>query len=488
MLKDRRRSWKERIKGGLGRWFPERQIHIRTEGRVAFFRFAQGFQISAVAVLIVTAAWGGFASYSYFRHNKVVLAKDHKIANARLAYQSLIGEVAEYQKKFINITRDLEENHDLILNLVEKNASLQQSLKSVATRLEITESERLAILNARENLKGELSEIEDRMREMANRNIALKDKFNNVEGDLKVALVERNKALLDGSTMNSKNKTLESRRLKLQQTNFSLKDNLNTVEGDLKVALVERNKALFDGSPMRGEIKTLESRLLKLQQSEANSVQRLSEQTLAYIASMERIVAMAGLNVAHLLKVNNKLAVGQGGPFIPAHNDDLPANRLKISLATLHTHQMRLEKLQDVIKKLPLTVPLDAYYLTSRFGKRRDPINRRWAAHYGIDLGSSFKSKVYTTAAGVVSYAGWKGKYGKLVEVNHGAGLKTRYGHLHKIFVKKGQKVIFRQKIGLLGNTGRSTGAHLHYGIVFKGKSKNPMNFIKSGRYVFQEQ
>ena len=246
LLKDRRRSWKERIKGGLGRWFPERQIHIRTEGRVAFFRFAQGFQISAVAVLIVTAAWGGFASYSYFRHNKVVLAKDHKIANARLAYQSLIGEVAEYQKKFINITRDLEENHDLILNLVEKNASLQQSLKSVATRLEITESERLAILNARENLKGELSEIEDRMREMANRNIALKD-------------------------------------------------NLNNVEGDLKVALVERNKALFNGSTMSGEIKTLENRLLKLQQSEANSVQRLTGQTLAYIATMEKIVFKVSL-------------------------------------------------------------------------------------------------------------------------------------------------------------------------------------------------
>jgi len=87
----------------------------------------------------------------------------------------------------------------------------------------------------------------------------------------------------------------------------------------------------------------------------------------------------------------------------------------------------------------------------------------------------------------VVSYAGWNGKYGKLIEINHGAGLKTRYGHLHKILVKKGQKIKFRQRIGLLGSTGRSTGAHLHYEVVFRGKAKNPMKFIKAGQNVFQK-
>ncbi|MFQ5765541.1 MAG: M23 family metallopeptidase, partial [Rhodospirillales bacterium] len=104
-----------------------------------------------------------------------------------------------------------------------------------------------------------------------------------------------------------------------------------------------------------------------------------------------------------------------------------------------------------------------------------------------IDLGGPFKSSVYATAPGVVTYAGWKGKYGKLVEIDHGAGLKTRYGHLHKFFVKKGQKVNFHKKIGLLGSTGRSTGAHLHYEVVFKGRAKNPMKFIRAGKYVFQE-
>ena len=86
-----------------------------------------------------------------------------------------------------------------------------------------------------------------------------------------------------------------------------------------------------------------------------------------------------------------------------------------------------------------------------------------------------------------MSTTGWSGKYGKLIEVDHGAGLKTRYGHLHKILVEIGRQLKFRDKIGLLGSTGHSTGAHLHYEILFKGKPKNPMKFIKAGRHVFQE-
>ena len=100
--------------------------------------------------------------------------------------------------------------------------------------------------------------------------------------------------------------------------------------------------------------------------------------------------------------------------------------------------------------------------------------------HYGLDLVGAIGTRVYVTAPGTVVKAGFKGKFGKFIEVDHGLGFKTRYGHLNKILVKRGQKVNYRQKIALLGNTGRSTGPHLHYEVLHNSKSRNPWRFIKA--------
>ena len=107
--------------------------------------------------------------------------------------------------------------------------------------------------------------------------------------------------------------------------------------------------------------------------------------------------------------------------------------------------------------------------------------------HFGMDLGGVSRTRVYAPAPGTVTYARRKGKYGKLVVIEHGNGFKTRYGHLYKILVKRGQKVDYRTKIGLMGSTGRSTGPHLHYEIIHKGRALNPWRFIKAGRYVLKE-
>ena len=106
--------------------------------------------------------------------------------------------------------------------------------------------------------------------------------------------------------------------------------------------------------------------------------------------------------------------------------------------------------------------------------------------HYGVDLAGVKRTPVLTTAPGVVAFVGLNGRFGKLVEVDHGMGIRTRYGHLHKILVKKGQRVGHREKIGLLGNTGRSTGPHIHYEILVNGVPVDPLKFIKAGKHVFK--
>ncbi|MCH7485422.1 MAG: peptidoglycan DD-metalloendopeptidase family protein [Proteobacteria bacterium] len=419
------------------RLFPDRQIHLRTAGRVSFFRLSHGLQLTILALFLLTGAWMTFASVSYMLHDKVLAAKDAQIASAHLAYRSLLGEVAGYQNKFSSITRDLEENHAMMLGLVEKNAALQQNLKSVANQLNSTEQEKNLVIGARKELKKQLAEIDYKMSSLSSRN-------------------------------------------------YTLKDSLDSTELDLQTALAERNKALFESTRMRRHIRNLEVRLVDLQKAEEESVKQLTDRTTDYIGTMEKVIKLTGLKVKRLLSADNGLPRGRGGPFIEVKPDDLPANRLKANLRNLDSYLRQSAGLQGIMAKLPLTAPLNSFYITSGFGKRRDPINKRWAAHYGVDLGNVFKSSVYATAPGVVTYSGWKGKYGKLVEVSHGAGLKTRYGHLNKILVRKGEKISFRQKIGLLGSTGRSTGAHLHYEVLFKNRYKNPMKFIKAGRYVFQ--
>jgi murein DD-endopeptidase MepM/ murein hydrolase activator NlpD len=142
--------------------------------------------------------------------------------------------------------------------------------------------------------------------------------------------------------------------------------------------------------------------------------------------------------------------------------------------------------LNAVLERLPIAPPVDNFSISSSFGKRQDPFTKRRAFHSGMDLAGAKRTSIYATSPGVVTFAGWKGPYGRLVEIDHGLGLRTRYGHLRKTLVKKGQKIDFRHKIGLMGSSGRSTGTHVHYEVVFDGKPLNPRKFLKAGKYVFK--
>ncbi len=119
--------------------------------------------------------------------------------------------------------------------------------------------------------------------------------------------------------------------------------------------------------------------------------------------------------------------------------------------------------------------------MSSPFGMRTDPFNGRAAMHTGIDLRGERGEPVHATADGTVSIAGRDGGYGKMVEINHGNGLSTRYGHLSEIDVRVGQKVRIGQTIGKIGSTGRSTGPHLHYETRINGEAVNPQKFLRAG-------
>jgi murein DD-endopeptidase MepM/ murein hydrolase activator NlpD len=204
---------------------------------------------------------------------------------------------------------------------------------------------------------------------------------------------------------------------------------------------------------------------------QSRSVARLARQA---VGEARRLLASTGLNVDRLFPQLAQNRGGQGGPFVVPPKGDEPDG------ATPD----KMEGVRSLIKSLPLSVPLDYYQLESRFGPRHDPFNRRAAFHTGIDLSAPYMSAVHATAAGTVTFAGYRSDYGKLVEIDHGNGIATVYAHLHRFIVSVGQRVAEHEEIGLLGSSGRSSGPHVHYEILVNNEPQDPEKFIGLARVI----
>ena len=196
---------------------------------------------------------------------------------------------------------------------------------------------------------------------------------------------------------------------------------------------------------------------------------------LSGLAQVERVLGSAGVDVAHLFSQYG-LRTGEGGPFIPVARGDHPeANALSAE---------KIAALRNMFKTLPISAPIESYEIGSPFGVRGDPINGHSSFHTGIDLLAPYMTPVYATAAGVVSYSGYRDDYGKVVEIDHGNGLTTRYAHLHRQTVAVGQHVSARTQIGFLGSTGRATGPHVHYEVLVNGEPQDPAKFMALSHVV----
>ena len=161
---------------------------------------------------------------------------------------------------------------------------------------------------------------------------------------------------------------------------------------------------------------------------------------------------------------------------------------LNDELASLRALSERLERAQRLEVCVPFSTPVDYYNLSSGFGRRKDPFDRSPDWHQGIDLAAWPGTKVRATAAGKVVFAGRRSGYGNMVLIDHGCGLQTLYGHLESASVTQGQTINFRDEIGVVGTSGRSTGPHVHYEIRNGNEHLDPQKFIEAGRYVFKNK
>ena len=228
---------------------------------------------------------------------------------------------------------------------------------------------------------------------------------------------------------------------------------------------------------------------------EAAALARIEARQLAFVEKLTRAadrraadaeskIKRLGLNPGTLLaSLDDRSAMG--GPFIALSTArrgglDPRFERLGVSLA-------RMDALERGLAGIPQVLPASLEFVSSGFGYRADPFNGGAAFHAGLDFKGPIGAPIYAAAQGTVSFVGVKAGYGNCVEIDHGNGLMTRYAHMSRFATRVGQPVAAGAVIGAIGNTGRSTGPHLHFEVRMHDRPLNPRPFLEAAAHVFQE-
>ena len=215
------------------------------------------------------------------------------------------------------------------------------------------------------------------------------------------------------------------------------------------------------------------SGLLAELEQEKHEKQELLEKTAVRLDERSRMIESVMSRIGVDVKVGKKNAANSGGPFIAIDE------KYSESLLT------RSDKYIKTIRRMPLGYPMQGR-LTSGFGRRSDPFNSRPAFHAGIDLKGRIGQKIKATADGIVKISSYdKNGFGNFVILRHGNGYETVFGHMSKRLVKQGERIQRGQLIGLMGNTGRSTGPHLHYEVRYKRKPIDPKKYLSVAKLSF---
>ena len=467
------------MRGGIVNWsrlFPERQILVRAEGRVAYFTLTRRAQIAiAVASTAVVALLAYSLATPLYRPAPPIVATIP--APPAAANTDLKAEVDDLRHQLAAANARLAEKPAL-----DATAPSQADLDAADARIKALEEARDQALADQQALQAKLAEAQKaagshtqdlaqlnhsleaksgELRQSDTQRQALQTRVHQLETDLDTANARTNQAKAELAANERKLQQLATEQEKTAQERSRLQAQLSELQGHGAAPPAAGAAPVQTGTPQRSL-------------ADRPSDQR-SENTPSS-GELEQFLAATGVDVEKLMDRFGAPAPGQGGPFVALDARD--AKRIG--------DEARSEELQKIVRTLPLAAPLAHYTLESGFGGRLDPFTRKPSFHPGLDLVAPYGSPVYSTAPGVVSFAGNKGDYGKAVEIDHGHGFVTRYAHLHRVTVALGQHVSIHQQIGELGSTGRSTGPHLHYEVLVNGTAQDPEKFLQAGKNVVQ--
>jgi len=458
--------------------FPERQLLLKSSGGVHHIALPGWLQAMVLVACIVSVGGIAYLAMGFARLHEVV---DQRIDEARsvssatalnesAGMDSLRAELAQMRRdlatvnqNYADVTARYQQSHDKLTSLATENDKLRNDLNTATLRAK------------------DLQEARD-------------------EAERRAKLAEQAASSKSGN-VSQLTKNLDDNRSELRQSEAErtmLQNRVQQLQMELQAAnsraaplpgqavqgpVPSERQPQIATDPARVQAAPVGSTAAPIESAEPpDIVAPIPERkpdagphARAGSSELEKLLVSTGIDIDHMLNGLNSLGAtqsGLGGPYIALGSDSTAA--------------FREDALRKLAKILPLAAPLGQYQFESGFGIRIDPINHRTAFHPGLDLAAPYRSAVYSTAPGTVVFTGTRGEYGRMVEIDHGHGIVTRYAHLHRILVARGQRIGAHVEIGELGSTGRSTGPHVHYEVLVDGTPLDPAKFMEVGKNVVQ--
>jgi murein DD-endopeptidase MepM/ murein hydrolase activator NlpD len=459
--------------------FPEICINLRLNGRSSEIVLTPAAQITAVAIAFVVCGALLDSFLGHISYGRLIADKEAAVVRAETANLDLQDAVTKLRDELAAATRDRDQAE-------ARSAALAGEADSLRARLSGGEAARPPVLDdassptsARvDQLTQALDQTRRELRQVEAQRAALAYRLARIEmgdrdrqerpGQIRAKLDTMTRKLRQANA--DRDRAIGERdRLRAMLADFEQRHSQLQILQPPSIARMARLAGLVTNEFQQSGAEPSPPNLLISDappdsQPEAH---RMAEIGRRAVAEFQRLLGSTGLNVERLFPRLGQNR-SEGGPFVP------PPSREQSDAITSD----QIEAMRSLVKSLPLDAPLDQYQLESRFGPRRDPFNRRVSFHTGLDLSAPYMSPVYATAPGTVIYAGYWSDYGKVVEIDHGNGIATVYGHLHRYIVSEGQKVGEHEPIGFLGSTGRSSGPHVHYEIRVNDEPQDPEKFI----------
>ena len=464
----------------LQRFFPNRQIILRTEEKMYTLRLTTVHQAVTFCCMVVLGGWVLVSSGLVVSHSDRIRDKEIQIIDARTGYEQLLAQLNVYNRRINEITDQLDKNSSLMVSLVDKQYDLLDKKTDLDKKDNIKKS----------NIMKSRGSVDSNPKSQNTNNIIITSKsWISKAKQIDVAIgrleLERIRVSKQREILHSHLEDLKSEMRDVtkihEATDFISSKTLNN-----RRLNIELNLAASETLGLLSKVDGLEKEMREMESVQLMLFHRFSEVANQKIDHISTSLKSTGLKVDNLLSEMKK-EYGSGGPFIPVDPIKQTFGPINESLVSLNGRVQKLTELENLLTMMPLKEPLAKSWMTSGFGVRKDPITKAYARHLGLDFGAPYKSQIFSPGSGKVIFASWRGRYGRFIEIDHGMGITSRYGHLAKILVDKGDLVTRDKIIGLLGNSGRSTGPHLHYEILYKGKQLNPMKFLRVGKNVLEQ-